>query len=874
MQFNKYSAQKMLLTLVIALAGLSSDSQAADVVVSRSSDGIWSTLEQISATRQLSESWIRPQVAHQVLLDYAKMKVELEAIPPVTGQAVRQQPRVMLIPNPDGGFERFEIVASSVMPPALAEKYPEIRAFRGQGLDNPAATVRLDISPLGFHGQVLSPNGTYYIDPYSKGDTQLYSSYYKRDYSKTGSDWSCGAENVQAGANLLLQRQSQGSGDILSTYRLACSATGEYTAFHGGTVADGLAAIVTAINRVTGIYEIEVGVRLELIPNNDLLVFTSAATDPFTNQSGGAMLNENQPTVDSIIGSANYDIGHVFSTGGGGVAGLSVVCNAARKAQGVTGQSAPTGDPFYVDFVAHEMGHQFGGSHTFNGVGGSCGNNRSGPSAYEPGSGATIQAYAGICGADNIQNNSDPYFHSRSYDQIRAFVLSSAGSSCSVLSATLNTPPTVAPVPDYTIPRLTPFELVAVGQDVDNDTLTYCWEERDLGPAQAVSDPDNGTSPIFRSFSPTENPARTFPSLLSILNGTSVIGEQLPSTSRVMEFRVTVRDNFVGGGGIAFEELSILVGASAGPFVVLAPNGGELYAGVREVQWDVAGTDAGLVNAAMVDISLSTDGGLTYPTVLALNTPNDGSELVTFPVLVSSTSRVRIQGSGNVFFDVSDGNFTIDPAAAFSVPVPAIHPYNFPNNRYVSFDPNNDAIVAFRVDLASGPGLLGTLGWVAAPFDPGCQNEDGSPKAGVCTGQFVSRISATPVLRSWTEPMIHLSGCHIVPVATYEIRATINEVLFSAPLALSTSDKPEGRSWGDSVGAFFGEWSAPDGLVTANDIIAVVNTFQLTNAAMVTTRADLGGEVPNFLVNSSDILFAVQGFLGLEYPFSDPSDCP
>ncbi len=851
----------------------SSSSYGADVVVSRSVGGLWGTVEQIAPQRRQRAAWIRPPVAHRVLLDNAIMKATLDAIPREAGPAARHQPHILVLPTPNGTFERFEIVSSSVMPPELAAKFPEIRTFRGKGVDNPAATVHLDITPQGFHGQILSPSGTYYIDPYSKGDTQLYSSYYKRDYPKVALDWTCGTQDAHAAARAA--RQSGSSGDLLRTYRLACSATGEYTAFHGGTVNAGLGAIVTAVNRVSGIYELEVGVRLELVPGNSLLVFTNSATDPFSNGNGGAMLAQNQTTIDNIIGSSNYDIGHVFSTGGGGIAGLSVVCNASRKAEGVTGQSAPIGDPFYVDYVAHEIGHQFGGSHTFNGVKQSCSGGRTGSSAYEPGSGSTIQAYAGICGTDNIQSSSDPYFHSRSYDQIRSFIVNGGGSSCALVTSSFNTPPTVDPVSDYIIPQLTPFELVAVGNDADNDTLSYCWEERDLGPAQEVLGLDNGASPIFRSFSPTENPARTFPKLTSILNGRTIIGEQLPSTERWMDFRVTVRDNRAGGGGVAFEELTVQVDTGAGPFMVLDPNGGELFGGERAVRWDVAGTDANMVNTATVDILLSTDGGLTYPVVLASNVPNNGEAVVTFPDVISNIARIRVQGAGNIFFDVSDNNFSIDPAATFSIPAPAIYPYSIPTNRYVSFNPNNDAVVALRVDLISGPGVTGTLGWAGAPFDPGCQNEDGTPKAGTCTGESVSRIVPLPVHRDWTESVVHLSGCHIVPVATYEIRATTNEVLFSAPFTISTSAKPDSRFWGDTVGSFFiSGWSDPDGLVTANDILAVVETFKKSNKATIITRSDMGGQVPNFIVNSSDILLVVNCFQGLEYPYVDPSNCP
>lgn len=172
-----------------------------------------------------------------------------------------------------------------------------------------------------------------------------------------GSDFRCLVERDESHLRL---PSGLSSGTQLRTYRTVVAATGEYTAFHSNpsppNVSDGLAAIVTAMNRVNGIYEREVAIRMTLVANNDQVVYTNSGTDPYTNSDGSAMLGENQTNVDSVIGSANYDIGHVFSTGGGGIASLGVPCDGSFKARGVTGLNSPTGDSFWVDFVSHEMG--------------------------------------------------------------------------------------------------------------------------------------------------------------------------------------------------------------------------------------------------------------------------------------------------------------------------------------------------------------------------------------------------------------------------------------------------------------------------------------------------------------------------------------
>ena len=428
-------------------------------------------------------------------------------------------------------------------------------------------------------------------------------------------------------------------------------------------MAQTLSAIVTTVNRVNGVYEQEVAVRLVLIPNETSIIFTNPNTDPFNgNNDAYTLIDESQAQIDAIIGTANYDIGHTFSTGGGGLASYGI-CDPQYKASGITGSPNPVGDPYDIDYVAHEVGHQFWGPHTFNATTGSCGGgNRSNSNAVEPGSGITIMAYAGICGAtNNLAANSIPIFHTRSFQSITSAVQSA---SCYVTNPVANTAPVVNAGNNYTIPKSTPFKLTGSATDAENNTLTYCWEQNDNGPAGNWN-VATGNAAIFRSFMPVTVPYRYFPKLSDIINNTTSKGEILPSYARNMEFRLTVRDNNPGCAGVANDDAIITVDGASGPFKVTAPASAVAWAGnsSQTITWDVANTTAAPVSCANVSILLSTDGGLTYPTILVASTPNDGSEAVTIPDISTTQARIMVAGEGNVFFNINPVNFTINRAS-------------------------------------------------------------------------------------------------------------------------------------------------------------------------------------------------------------------
>ncbi len=598
---------------------------------------------------------IQPEAARLIAIDMEVLRAELSAAPS-EGTAAGL---TFTLPTPDGGTERFRVVQSPVMAPGLARQFPGIKTFLGKSLAPGSALARIDYTPKGFHAMVLKGAQTYFIDPYYHNyPHQAHQVYYRRDLTER-EDFVC-AINHEHGLGAAPRSGSTVVGEELRTYRLAVAATGEYTQFHGGTVGDAIAAIVTTMNRVNGLYETDVSARMILIDSNQQIIYTNPSSDPY-NGGPGDHLGQNQINLDTTIGNGSYDIGHVFHrTGGGGVAFYQSLCDDNTKAGGFTSGSSPVGDPFDVDYVAHEIGHQFGASHTQNN---DC--NRVPQTAMEPGSASTIMGYAGIC-PPNLQNNSDPYFHAVSQQEMFEHTIFGNGNSCATIIGTGNTPPLITPGESgFFLPVSTPFELTGTATDVDGDSLTYCWEQFDTGPSSPPNNPE-GNAPIFRSFLPTTDATRVFPRLADLINNMTVIGEQLPDYARDLTFRLTVRDNHGFGGGVSTEDRSFNVTEQAGPFRVLSRNvvsEVDWKAGsLQLVEWSVANTDQPPVNASEVDIYLSVDGGLTYPFLLEAETPNDGAAIVQLPAEANSVDcRIKVKAANNIFFDLNNADFAVLP---------------------------------------------------------------------------------------------------------------------------------------------------------------------------------------------------------------------
>ncbi|MGK2859126.1 MAG: reprolysin-like metallopeptidase, partial [Thermoanaerobaculia bacterium] len=518
-----------------------------------SADGLWRTVVTRPITRRDESRTVRfPESAEIVALDVPAMLDRLRAAPLESTTDAESHAVVITLPMPDGAFSRFAVQESPMIDDAMAASMPEVRTYLAQGIDDRAASARLDFTAFGFHGFVIGPAGSVYIDPISDDDRVHYASYWRRDFrvdedlvpfkcSLTGRGKASASKAARRIEATVPAEVTPATGPVLRTYRLALAATGEYSKAHGGTSTTARATMITTVNRINAIFESELAIRLMMVDNRSI-IFADAATDPYTNRLDDDIY-VNSEVLDSRVGSANYDVGHLLVTDVGGLAFQPTVCNSFLKAEGVSGLGSADGHPLYVEIVGHELGHQLGAGHTFNSGVSFCRSERWWSEAFEPGSGSTIMSYAGICREENLQLLSDPYFHSTSFESI--YWETSIYSSCAQLSNTNNSTPVVSVPQSVTIPASTPFYLSGSATDADGDALTYCWEQFDLGnPSPPLT--DDGSRPIFRSFPAVTSPTRTFPRLEDILAGTTTRGESLPTTTRTINFRLTVRDNRAG----------------------------------------------------------------------------------------------------------------------------------------------------------------------------------------------------------------------------------------------------------------------------------------------------------------------------------------
>lgn len=609
-------------------------------------------------------------------LDLNALSTALQTAPQEFSKAADGGAFKLRFPNAMGMMETYKVWKTAMMEADLAAAYPEIQTYAGMSVEHPGRSIRFTLSPRGLRVMHMRADmGIEYMEPYVFGQTQTYYICYDRanlDFTAR-QDFTTGVlnENTPDPAELLpYAPPAEAKGTVveenlrMKIYRIVISANGEFSQDHGGTKPLVLSALTEYINFVSGFFERDATMRLQLASITNNVIFLDPNTDPFTGQLVEDWMSQNPGVLNTYTSSLSHDVGHVFAryiTGGAiGVAG-GFACTDTKG----RGCSAGNGNNDYGDFflnvIGQEIGHQLAGGHTWNRCNGGAG--RFGNVAFEPGSGSTIMSYAGACGSDNVQSNSDLYYHVGSIEEFRNYYTFFAGVGCGSFLETTNKAPIVS-LPytnNFFIPISTPFELNGSAIDPDGQAVNYCWEEVDAGPETPLGQPA-GNAAIFRTRPAVEVGNRYFPRLSTVITNGFDKTEQLPTYTRDLSFRLTARDNQPNGGGVGWETVEFKAFEGAGPFLVQSPNASSTTWRVgeyAEVKWDVANTFDAPVNCKHVNIRLSLDGGQTYPVTLASGVDNDGSHYVLVPNNVSSIARVRVDAADNVFFDISNANFKI-----------------------------------------------------------------------------------------------------------------------------------------------------------------------------------------------------------------------
>ena len=566
------------------------------------------------------------------------------------------KPRLQL-PLPDGSTRTFSLSPNGLL---SADSTQSIRTLSGESLEDAACKAHVVLTKRAFTAQIFSRAGTHYLESRSGATSiQIHISDWRAQDRVAYQCLTAIPDEQPAGA---LQRatatEPSATPNVYRRFRLAPAATGEFTDFHGSKE-DAVFEVVTAMTRANGIFHRELGISFQLVPGFEQMIFNDPETDPYSsNNPSEQLLIESQNAFDQFIGTENYDLGILLTRGQFGLTYFSSVCNPAQKGMSCIGLPEPKGDAFHVNLVTHELAHQFGAKHTFNSPTGLCAERRDGFTAFEPASGSTLMSYASLpCEGDSFQSYHDDYFHSQSLKQILDFVNSSRA-SCAQVTPRENTAPDVNTNSEFIIPTRTPFALTASGSDAEGDTIFYCWEQRDLGPARTLAAPDDGLGPLFRSFYPTTNSTRLFPRLELILAGEDAPEERLPTLPRIMKFRVTVRDSH-NDGAVDWADVRMQVIDTGAPFKITSHNSAVTLSNTAVLTWDVAGTTNSPINATNVSITLSTNAGASFDIVLAASTENDGAEEIALPELVAEDVRIKVQPTNNIFFDINDAPLKI-----------------------------------------------------------------------------------------------------------------------------------------------------------------------------------------------------------------------
>jgi len=650
-------------------------------------------------------------------LNLDNFKILLADVP--SRKNIGSSPMVVInFPDKKGNMERFQVSETSTLAPEIAIKYPNIKTYIGFSLDNPGGRIRFSVTPQGLKTMSTYPNKpALFTVPLNKGDESLYITYDRSMRIDSKKDFECLTENENVPIKEIISFNRDANDQILRTLRIAISTTGEYTNFwddgddtNGDAQEDALAALVSTLNRTNEVFEVDMAITFQLVTGTEI-IYPTSSTDPYT----GSFNSQLQSTLTSEVGESNYDIGHLFNYGGnnGNAGCIGCVCVDGQKGSGFSSHSftdndgGPNMDDFFdIDYVPHEIGHQMGGNHTFSQSNEGTGVN------YEPGSGTTIMGYAGITGANDVQDHSDPYFH---YGTINQVLNNLDTRTCWTSTEITNNPPVADAGDDYTIPQGTAFKLVGSATDSDEeDVLTYTWEQVDSGTTTSSNfGPAKTSGAVWRSRPPSTNPTRYMPARSRVLSGEltetnpqetedNTSWETVSTVGRALNFALTVRDRSETNGVGQFPQsdfdlMTVTVDGDSGPFAVTSQTTNETW-NVGESQivtWDVAGTDTGSVNTSTVNIYLSTDGGLTFPFSAASNVANDGSHTFSVPPADGDSDqlRVMVEGNDNIFYAINSTNFLLQESEfAMTVEEPSVTVcspndviYNFTYNTFLGF---------------------------------------------------------------------------------------------------------------------------------------------------------------------------------------------